>query len=122
MPGEIVHIEIPADDTGKAQEFWGSLLGWEFQGFPGPFEYHMARLSEQQGAAITNMEQGKKGMRAYFLVEDINEGAARVKELGGEANDPSPVPQMGWFSTCKDPHGNEFGLWQNDTSVPTPEG
>jgi uncharacterized protein len=122
MPGEIVHIEIPADDTGKAQEFWGSLLGWEFQAFPGPFEYHMARLSEQQGAAITDMEQGKKGMRAYFLVDDINAGAARVKELGGEANDPSPVPQMGWFSTCKDPHGNEFGLWQNDTSAPTPEG
>ncbi|MGH2967052.1 MAG: VOC family protein [Solirubrobacterales bacterium] len=122
MPGEIVHIEIPADDTGKAQEFWGSLLGWEFQAFPGPFEYHMARLSEQQGAAITNMEQGKKGMRAYFLVDEINAGAARVKELGGEANDPSPVPQMGWFSTCKDPHGNEFGLWQNDTSAPTPEG
>ena len=122
MPGEIVHIEIPADDTGKSQEFWGSLLGWEFQAFPGPFEYHMARLSEQQGAAITNMEQGKKGMRAYFLVDEINAGAARVKELGGEANDPSPVPQMGWFSTCKDPHGNEFGLWQNDTSAPTPEG
>ena len=122
MPGEIVHIEIPADDTGKAQEFWGSLLGWEFQAFPGPFEYHMTRLSEQQGAAITNMEQGKKGMRAYFLVDEINAGAARVKELGGEANDPSPVPQMGWFSTCKDPHGNEFGLWQNDTSAPTPEG
>ena len=122
MPGEIVHIEIPADDTGKAQEFWGSLLGWEFQAFPGPFEYHMARLSEQQGAAITNMEQGKKGTRAYFLVDDINAGAARVKELGGESNDPSPVPQMGWFSTCKDPHGNEFGLWQNDTSAPTPEG
>ena len=122
MPGEIVHIEIPADDTGKAQEFWGSLLGWEFQAFPGPFEYHMARLSEQQGAAITNMEQGKKGMRAYFLVDEINAGAARVKELGGEANDPSPVPQMGWFSTCKDPHGNQFGLWQNDTSAPTPEG
>ena len=122
MPGEIVHIEIPADDTGKAQEFWGSLLGWEFQAFPGPFEYHMARLSDQQGAAITNMEQGKKGMRAYFVVDEINAGAARVKELGGEANDPSPVPQMGWFSTCKDPHGNEFGLWQNDTSAPTPEG
>ncbi len=122
MPGEIVHIEIPADDTGKAQEFWGSLLGWEFQAFPGPFEYHMARLSEQQGAAITNMEPGKKGMRAYFLVDEINAGAARVTELGGEANDPSPVPQMGWFSTCKDPHGNEFGLWQNDTSAPTPEG
>jgi predicted enzyme related to lactoylglutathione lyase len=31
-----------------------------------------------------------------------------------------PVPNMGWFATCKDPHGNEFGLWQNDESAPAP--
>ena len=40
--------------------------------------------------------------------------------LGGEANEPMPVPSMGWFSACKDPHGNEFGLWQTDTSAPAP--
>ena len=27
MPGEIVHVEIPADDTTKSQQFWGSLSG-----------------------------------------------------------------------------------------------
>jgi len=43
-----------------------------------------------------------------------------VKELGGEANEPMPVPGMGWFATCKDPHGNEFGLWHIDTSAPAP--
>ena len=55
-------------------------------------------------------------------VDDINAGAARVKELGGEANDPGPVPGMGWFATCRDPQGNEFGLWQNDPSAPAPTG
>ena len=64
MPGKIVHIEIPADDTGKSREFWGSLFGWEFQSFPGPSEYHMTRISDQSGAAITNMEPGKHGTRA----------------------------------------------------------
>jgi uncharacterized protein len=118
MAGEIVHIEIPADDTGKGREFYGGLFGWEFQSFPGPFEYHMAQLAEQQGAAVTDMEPGKRGTRAYFAVDDINAGAARVRELGGEANDPRPVENMGWFSTCKDPHGNDFGLWQVDTSAP----
>jgi uncharacterized protein len=117
MPGQIVHIEIPADDTAKGQEFWGSLFEWQFQSFPGPSEYHMTRISHQQGAAITNMEPGKHGMRVYFDVDDIKAGAARVKELGGEAGDPMPVPTMGWFATCTDPHGNEFGLWQNDTSA-----
>jgi predicted enzyme related to lactoylglutathione lyase len=53
----------------------------------------MTRISDQAGAAITNMEPGKRGIRAYFDVDDINAGAARVRELGGGANDPSaPAP------------------------------
>jgi predicted enzyme related to lactoylglutathione lyase len=24
---------------------------------------------------------------------------------------------MGWFATCRDPHGNDFGLWQTDSSA-----
>jgi predicted enzyme related to lactoylglutathione lyase len=122
MPTQIVHIEIPADDTGKAQEFWGSLFGWQFQNYPGPSDYFMTQISDQTGGAITNMEPAKKGTRPYFSVDEINAGAARVKELGGEADEPMPVPNMGWFATCKDPHGNEFGLWQNDTSAPAPTG
>jgi predicted enzyme related to lactoylglutathione lyase len=118
----MVHIEIPADDTGASREFWGSLFGWEFQSFPGPFEYHIARIDDSSGAALTNMEQGKRGTRTYFDVDDINAGAARVKELGGEADEPMPVPSMGWFVTCRDPQGNEFGLWQTDPSAQAPQG
>ena len=117
MPGQMVHIEIPADDTAKGREFWGGLFGWEFQSFPGPSEYHIARINDQEGAAVTNMEPGKRGTRTYFDVDDVKAGAARVKELGGEASDPMPVPSMGWFVTCKDTAGNEFGLWQTDSSA-----
>ena len=119
---QIVHFEIPADDTAQAREFWGSLFGWQFEAYPGPSEYHMTRVTENSGAAISNMEPGKRGTRAYFDVDEIRAGAARVKELGGAANDPTPVPNMGWFATCKDPHGNEFGLWQTDPSAPAPTG
>jgi uncharacterized protein len=122
MPGQIVHIEIPADDTEKGRAFWGSLFGWQFESYPGPSEYHMTRISEQSGAAITNMEPGKRGMRAYFDVDDVNAGAARVKELGGECDEPMAVPNMGWFATCRDPQGNEFGLWQTDPSASGPSG
>jgi uncharacterized protein len=122
MPGQIVHVEIPADDTAKAQQFWGSLFGWQFKAVPGPSEYHMARISETSGGAITNMEPGKRGLRAYFDIADIDAGVANVRSLGGEASDKMPVPGMGWFSTCRDPHGNEFGLWQSDESTPAPTG
>jgi uncharacterized protein len=121
MSGQIVHFEIPADDTEKSREFWGSLFGWKFEAYPGPAEYHMTRIGEQTGGAISNMVPGKRGTRAYFDVEDIKAGAARVEELGGKSSEPMPVPKMGWFVTCTDPHGNEFGLWQGDESAPTPE-
>ena len=121
MPGQIVHIEIPADDTGKAREFWGSLFGWEWQAFEGPSEYHMTRFSETTGGAIyTPDEADKRGMRVYFDVDDINAANAKVQELGGEAGEASAVPGMGWFSICKDNEGNEFGLWQNDPGATAP--
>ena len=68
MPGQIVHFEIPADDTGESREFWGGLFGWQFESYPGPFEYHMTRISDQGGLAITNMEPGKRGGRSRCAV------------------------------------------------------
>jgi uncharacterized protein len=119
MAGQMVHLEIPAGDTGKAREFWGGLFGWQFQAFEGsPTEYHMTRFSDSQGGAIMGSDGGTSGPRVYFDVDDINAAAARVSELGGKAADPAPVPSMGWFAVCNDNVGNEFGLWQNDPNAP----
>jgi hypothetical protein len=117
MAGQVVHLEIPSDDTAKAREFWGGLFGWTFEQYPGPSEYHMTRINEQTGAAISQ-EAGNRP-RVYFDVDDIKAGVARVKELGGDADEPMPVPNMGWFATCKDSEANEFGLWQSDPNAPT---
>jgi uncharacterized protein len=119
MAGQMVHLEIPVDDTAKAREFWGGLFGWEFQAFEGsPTEYHTTRFSETTGGAIMGRDGSTQGPRVYFDVDDVKAGAAKVKELGGEASDAMPVPGMGWFATCKDADGNDFGLWQNDASAP----
>ena len=118
MAGNIVHLEIPAGDTERARAFWGGLFGWEFQAFEGsPTEYHMFRVSESQGGAIYAADGDKRGPRAYFDVDDIAAAVAKVKELGGEASDAMPVPSMGWFATCTDVEGNDFGLWQTDPAA-----
>ena len=118
MAGQMVHFEIPAGDTAKAQAFWGGLFGWQFQEYEGsPTEYHMTRFSETTGGAIYGAEGDQRGTRTYFDVDDINAGRARVGELGGEAGDAMPVPTMGWFALCKDTEGNDFGLWQTDASA-----
>jgi uncharacterized protein len=115
MAGKPVHFEIAAKDTGRAQEFYKGMFGWQFQGMEGPTEYNMTRLSEDTGAAVFPGDTG--AIRVYFDVDDVNAGAARIKELGGKADDPQPVPGMGWFATGTDTEGNPIGLWKTDSSA-----
>jgi predicted enzyme related to lactoylglutathione lyase len=124
LAGKLVHFEVPADDTKRALGFYKDMFGWEFQEYPGPFEYHMTRTAEDQGGAVHDAAQGGgiPGIFPYFDVDDIRASAARVRELGGEAEEPGPVPQMGWYARCKDTEDNPFGIWQNDPNAPAPEG
>ncbi len=110
-----VHVEIGASDTKRALSFYGDLFGWQFQEYEGgPTEYHMTQTSEDSGAAI---QDGGPSVRVYYDVEDVPASADRVRELGGSADEPQPVPGMGWFATCTDPEGNAFGLWKNDPNA-----
>ena len=36
MSGNPVHFEIPAQNTARAQKFYGDLFGWDFQYMEGP--------------------------------------------------------------------------------------
>ena len=71
MAGRLVHFEIPASDTGRAREFWGSLFGWQFQAYPEGSEYHMTRVSEDSGAQasqprITRVETEPGGVVVHW--------------------------------------------------------
>ncbi|HEV8602214.1 MAG TPA: VOC family protein [Gaiellaceae bacterium] len=120
MKGKLVHVELPADDTKRAMEFWGELCGWKFQGFEGGVEYNM--FEGEPPGAIYPSQEGEKGIRVYFETEEIDATLERIRELGGDADDKSPVPSMGWFAHAKDTEGNTFGVWQSDESAPVPEG
>lgn len=113
----VAHYEIAAKDADRAQRFWQGLFGWEFGESVMPEgEYRMARTGEQSGAAISSM--GEPGHpNVYFDVDDIEASLAKVRELGGEAGEKTPVPTMGWFAHCKDSEGNAFALWQTDSDA-----
>ncbi|MHB8469922.1 MAG: VOC family protein [Gaiellaceae bacterium] len=118
MAGEIVHIEYPSEDADRAARFWGGLFGWEFadSGTPG-IDYRMARTSETAGAAVFPAEERSGHPNYYYDVPDIEAACAKVRELGGSAEEKSPVPTHGWFAPCKDSEGNAFSLWQGDAGA-----
>jgi uncharacterized protein len=120
MGKRVVHVEFPAQDVERGRKFWEGVGGWSVNdaGMEG-MQYLMWQEGDQ-GGAIYSME-GQSGSTIYLGSDDIDADLAKVKELGGEAEDKQPIPHIGWFSRCKDSEGNEFSLFQSDESVAPPQ-
>jgi predicted enzyme related to lactoylglutathione lyase len=122
MGMKVVHVEFPAQDVDRAQKFWEGVGGWSIQdsGMPG-IDYRMFQEGDQGGAVYTS-DGSMKGPVLYYGSDDIDAAIAKIRELGGEAQDKEPIPSVGWFARAKDTEGNSFSLFQSDESVPMPEG
>jgi uncharacterized protein len=122
MGKKVVHIEFAAQDMDRAEKFWEGVGGWaiEDSGFPG-IDYRTFQEGEQ-GGAVMQSDGGAQGPIIYLGSENIDADLAKVRDLGGEAEEKQPIPTIGWFARCKDTEGNSFSLFQSDESVPMPEG
>jgi uncharacterized protein len=120
VPGKIVHFEVPADDTDRALGFYGQLFDWSFQDMEGPVEYHMTQVSEETGGAIHRADQGGgiPGIFVYFDVDDINEGAERVRQLGGDAESLAPSRRWAGMRAARTPRATT----SDSGKAPAPEG
>ncbi|MBA2301987.1 MAG: VOC family protein [Acidobacteria bacterium] len=107
MTGELTWFEMGVPDAPRAQGFYGALLGWTFE-------------SMGEGGAVISTAQGRAGLHPgddarqivpYFRVDDVEASVHQVRELGGQADDPSPAEEgFGRFVTCRDDQGVAFGL------------
>src|SRR5919202_2312906 len=109
MAGQLVHFEIPTSNPDREQQFYSGVFGWSFSdsGMPG-IDYRMVRTGESQGGAVMQSDSGKGALTVYFDTDDIDATIAKVRELGGDADDKQPIPGIGWFAGCQDPEGNAF--------------
>lgn len=121
MAGKLVHVEIRAADADRAQSFWSGVFGWQISdsGMPG-MDYRLFRTGEDQGGGLYADPERVGSLLVYFDTDDIDASIARVRELGGEADDKQPIPGVGWFSGCTDTEGNAFSLFQSDEAVAAP--
>jgi predicted enzyme related to lactoylglutathione lyase len=121
MGKRMVHVEFPAKDLERGKKFWEGVGGWDVNdsGMPG-MQYLMWQEGDQ-GGGIYSME-GMSGTTLYLGSDDMDADIAKVRELGGEADDKQSIPNIGWFARCKDSEGNAFALYQGDENAPMPEG
>jgi len=118
MAGKIVHFELPAANPDRESGFWNGLFGWEIGGSAMEgFDYRMFQVADDQAGAIMPSEDAGSGLIIYFDTDNIDQSVAKVRELGGTADDKQPVPTHGWFAACKDTEGNRFSLWQADPTA-----
>jgi uncharacterized protein len=120
MGKKVVHVEYPAQEVDRGQKFWEGVGGWSIQdsGMPG-IDYRMFQ-EEDQGGAVYKGDGSSQGPIVYYGSDDIDADLAKVRELGGKAENKEPIPGVGWYARCKDTEGNPFSLFQSDESVQMP--
>lgn len=120
-PGTFCWAELVASDSGKAKEFYGKLLGWEFTDVPlgNDMFYSMAYLNGKGAGALYQMwpEQREIGVHTnwggYVSVADVEESAKKVESLGGRVIvGPMDVFDAGKMAGIVDPVGAVFYIWQ----------
>jgi predicted enzyme related to lactoylglutathione lyase len=117
--GDFTHIEIPADDPGRAKAFYEGVFGWQFPPeIPGFEGYHMFATpagEEAMGGAIGKRgEMAPEKLRTYINVTSVDEALAKVKEGGGSVvQEKMEVPGQGWFGVFVDTEGNELAVWES---------
>jgi predicted enzyme related to lactoylglutathione lyase len=119
MKGHICHIEIPADNLGSLQKFYGGLFEWDFEKMPGDIEYYGIKQGEDKPTAGMMARQDPGHTETFYVcVESVEEALDRAKADGATVIVPrSAVKGMGWYAVAMDPQKNLFGLWQADENA-----
>jgi predicted enzyme related to lactoylglutathione lyase len=110
----IVHVEIPAANTGTAGEFYQGLFGWKIMPVP-EMNYVMweAGDGDEYGGFPEVSDENPAGqVLVYIASDDIDEDLEKVAQLGGKVvREKTEIPGMGWYGVFQDPTGNVLALY-----------
>lgn len=114
--GSICWAELATDDVAAAKEFYSNLFGWTMKTSDATGMQYTEFMNN--GQPIGGMYQKTPEMGpmpthwgSYVAVDNVDESAAKVKELGGEiVMGPMDIPNVGRFCILKDPTGGVISM------------
>jgi predicted enzyme related to lactoylglutathione lyase len=125
MSGEVVHFEVPADNTERARKFYSATFGWKMNPMP-EFDYTMVQTgaADEKGMpkdpGVINGGMAKRGGPithpvVTIQVDDIDAAAKLITKHGGKVvqkKQPIGDGTMGFTGYFEDTEGNVVGLYQ----------
>ncbi len=110
----VEHFEIPVDDIARAQEFYRSALGFDYE----PWGPDMGMINQPEGRGI-NGDLHLRGATPHptvvFTVDDIEAAVRRVVDAGGSQLGPiQPMSEVMRWVYVRDTESNIIGLVQHD--------
>lgn len=116
MGNPFVHVELLANDVGKAKAFYGELFDWKLEDKPANgMTYTMIRVGDGTGGGLMKnpVPGGSSMWLAYVNVNDVKAATQKAKTLGASVvKDVADIGDAGAFSVITDPTGAMLGLWQ----------
>jgi predicted enzyme related to lactoylglutathione lyase len=116
--GQFCWDELLTTDPEGSVRFYGELFGWthETMDMGESGTYHVMKRGERYGAGIMKMPpdaQAPPHWLSYVVVEDVDQGAEKVTQLGGQIwCQPMDIPTVGRFAVGSDPTGGVFALFK----------
>jgi len=109
----IVHIEIPTNNSKESADFYQKLFGWHIEHFE-EMNYTMWDPHEGPGGGFSPVSEGAKPgeVMIYVNSEDIEADLKRAAELGGTiVQNKMEIPNTGWWGVFQDLTGNNIALY-----------
>jgi uncharacterized protein len=104
--GDLVYSALLLPDAARGEAFYRAVLDWRFETDQDPQRRRITNVNPQMGL------WGDVADGTLFLchaVDDIEAAVARVRELGGTADEPTDHP-YGRIADCVDNQGMPFAL------------
>jgi predicted enzyme related to lactoylglutathione lyase len=108
------YVELPAGSLQRAQRFYETVFGWDFESPPEEHErtgvvYFEAR--PEVGICTGARPGAGTGIRPAIAVDSIEETLARVEAAGGRSIEGASDVGDGHTGAFEDTEGNRIALW-----------
>ena len=114
--GTFSWVELVTSDAAGAKEFYGDVLGWEYDDQPipgGDTVYTMARVSGREVAGLFEDDSQPPHWNNYVTVDSADDAAAKAESLGGTiVAPPFDVMDAGRMAVLQDPTGAFIAVWE----------